>query len=165
MPEVTVGCSRRQNQIVIVDPYVLLINITYEHKFPALVDACYFSKEYRCVPTLSQNAPTWGSNLPWRKNRGSDLVEQRLKEVVIVTVNQNDLRRRVLKRLGRSQAAKAAAHDHNDRETLAHNYDEAGVATFVGPANASAFDEIVSNAPTLRNSSTMSPWGSTKKAG
>src|SRR5262249_345907 len=120
--EVTGARPRRQNQVIIRDPYVLAIRVIKEKTPVGLATACYFSKKHGWVCLCPQNAADGRADLPGRKNRSRHLVEKRLKQVVIGAVNQNDTRRGALERLGGRQAAKAATNDHNNREMLAHIY-------------------------------------------
>lgn len=49
--------------------------------------------------------------LDWRQRGGCHLVQQRLKEVMVVTIDQRDAHRLFLQRLRRGQAAEPAADD------------------------------------------------------
>jgi len=69
---------------------------------------------------LPQNGADWRADLTGRQLRGRHLVQQRLKQVMIRAVDQNDLRSRVLQRLGRCQAAESTADDYNYRKMVAH---------------------------------------------
>jgi len=52
--------------------------------------------------------PDRGGDLGWRKNRGCDLIEQWLEDVVIASVNENDIGVGSLKAASRSDTSKPA---------------------------------------------------------
>ena len=78
-----------------------------------LVHAGDFAHDHGRVFLFSQDTADRGADLRGTEHRRCDLIKQRLKDVVIRAVDQNVLRRRVAQSLGRSEAAKPAADNHN----------------------------------------------------
>ena len=124
MSEVTMGRASREHEIVVGNLHVLAISVAGQHVFLILVDAGYFSQKHHCVPLISENAADRRADLAGRQDRSCHLIEERLKQVVIGAVDQNDLDWRVLQRLGGCEAAETAANNYNNRKMVAHNYEE-----------------------------------------
>ena len=58
-----------------------------------------------------ENVANGPSHVGRRKGRGRDLIEKRLKAMVVMAVDHRDLRPRARERLGSFHACKASAHD------------------------------------------------------
>ena len=63
----------------------------------------------------AQDPPDGRSNVSWLERRGRHLVQERLEEVMVVTVEQRDPDRRARERLGCLQAAEPASNDDDAR--------------------------------------------------
>src|SRR5262249_4209073 len=79
-----------------------------------------FSQQHARILLFAKDSPDRRGDLTWCQNGGRYLIEQRLKEMMICTIEKNDARRRALERLCCSQAAKATTDDHDDRHFTAH---------------------------------------------
>src|SRR5262249_15002387 len=91
-----------------------------------------FAQNHRGVSLLAQNGAYRRANLAGTEFRSCHLVKERLKQVMIGTVNQNDARGRVLQRLGSREAAESAADYDNYWKMVAHIYKESGRPGSVG---------------------------------
>jgi len=67
------------------------------------------------VFVTAQNRTNGRGNFAGGKSCGRNLIEQRLKGVVILAIDDRDLDRGVSQTLRGIQAAEAGAHDHNAR--------------------------------------------------
>ena len=72
------------------------------------------------VALMSEDVTNGRSDFTGRKSSGSNLIEQRLKEMVIVAVDHSDFDGRILQGLGRVQAGETAADDYH----LMHIYSD-----------------------------------------
>ena len=87
MAEVAVPYTCRQNQVVIPDRYFHPI-CGVGNDVPLLfVYGRYFAQNNGRIPLVAENLADRRADLPWTKDGGRHLVEQRLKQVVIGTVN------------------------------------------------------------------------------
>src|SRR5260370_464593 len=103
-----------------MERYIHTIGVGDQRALVILVNASYFSEENGRVPVFTKNAANRRPDLAGREYRSRNLVEERLKQVVIGAVDEKDARGRVLQRLGGCQAAESATDDHDNRELLAH---------------------------------------------
>src|SRR5262249_49893154 len=71
------------------------------------------TENYLDVSCVSENAPDRLGDLAGVEHSGRNLVEKRLEDVMIFTVDQRDPDRFICKSLGRPQAAKSAADYYN----------------------------------------------------
>ena len=84
-----------------------------QHAAVLRVDADHSRKQRRHLgPVVHQIADRPG-DLGCGQGSGRDLVEQRLKQVMVAAVDQGDLNRRALEPIGRLQPAEAGADDHH----------------------------------------------------
>src|SRR5262249_57579279 len=67
----------------------------------------------RHVPVIVQDAPQRGGDLPLGQDARRALVQQRLEQVVLRTVEQGHVNRGTPQRPGREQAREAAADDYH----------------------------------------------------
>ena len=70
-------------------------------------------EQCRDIPALAQKMADWPSDLRRRKRGGRDLIEQRLEQVMIATVDNGDADRRAGEAINGLEPAKSGAdHDH-----------------------------------------------------
>jgi hypothetical protein len=77
------------------------------------VHAGHFGEHHTDIVLLGSELPDRGGDLGWRKNRGCDLIEQWLEDVVIASVNENDIGVGSLQSASRSDTSKPGANDHD----------------------------------------------------
>src|SRR5262249_40131575 len=80
------------------------------------IDTGYLPEDHGDVPLLPQDPPNGRPDLPHRQHRGRHLIEERLKDMVIVAVDENDARAGFSECLGRREAGKATADDEHTRK-------------------------------------------------
>src|SRR5262249_11400942 len=69
------------------------------------------------VALAREDRPDRRCDIAGREARGRNLIEQRLKEVIIVAIDDRHVERRVGKPLGGGEPAEAGADDHDARES------------------------------------------------
>ncbi len=111
--EVALSGTRSQDQVVVGDRYIQPIRRSGDDAALLLLHAGYFSEEHRRVPLSPDELAERRGDLPRGKDGDRHLVEQGLKDVVVVPVDQNDLRRRATESLDGSQATKASTDNDN----------------------------------------------------
>lgn len=110
MPMGDAGCD---NQDVIPDGSILMILVADVGKLRIFINSRNFAKEYSRISLILQKFTDRRCNLGWRKHRCRHRIEQRLKEIVVRSVNHPDLRFCVSKRLSGGEPSKAGADDHD----------------------------------------------------
>ena len=88
------------NHVIILNRYSLTIRIAYENAVMFFVDSCDFSHDHGCIFLFAQNSADRNSNMTWRQHRGRNLIQQRLKQMVIIPVNYRDICRGLAESLG-----------------------------------------------------------------
>ena len=96
--------ARGYNEIIVKNRHVLPVFRIDKDTAPDLIDTDDFTENHRSIALFPYNAPERKGNLPGCQCGGSNLIEERLKHVMIGSINENDSRRRALERLGRCQA-------------------------------------------------------------
>jgi hypothetical protein len=87
------------------------------------VEAGYFGQHHRQVLLLAGKLPNWRRDVGRREDRGCHLIEQRLKDVVITPIDQNNIGIALPQCPRRGHAAETAADDDNSRLALGvHRY-------------------------------------------
>jgi hypothetical protein len=76
---------------------------------PRRIDGLRFAEEDAHVVGLPQHPSDRRADVAWRERRRRDLIQQRLEEVVVVTIDERDVRARPGQRLGGREATEAAA--------------------------------------------------------
>src|SRR5215472_12240216 len=110
--EITVSRAGRKNEVIVRYGDMLAICVVYKNAALLLIHAGDLAHDHGRVLLFSQNSADWGADLGWGKHRRRYLIEERLKQMMICPINQNDLDRRFAKSFCRSQAAKPTADDH-----------------------------------------------------
>ena len=103
----------REHEIVIGD-----LAVVREQHAPRLVDALRLRHEELDVLVLAEIGAHRVRNLILGEDGGRNLIEERLKEVEIVTIHQRDLYVLLCERLRELDPAKPGAADHNMRLLL-----------------------------------------------
>src|SRR6202035_249691 len=96
------------------------IGIADDDALLLLVHARDLPKDHRRVPLVSQNTPNRRANLTRRQHGGCHLVEQRLKQMMVGSINQQDLHGSVAQGFRGCQPAEAPAYD--DNSWLCHTF-------------------------------------------
>ncbi len=68
---------------------------------------------------VAKNPPDRGGDVGGRQAGGSHLIEQRLKQMIIVPIDHDHVERRIPQRLGGGKARKTCADDHDALAMLA----------------------------------------------
>src|SRR5260370_11639720 len=113
MPEVAVPYSGGEDEIVIGHRHMLAVGVTGEHAALLLIHARDFAHDHGRVFLFPQYSADRGTDLRGTERRACHLIKQRLKNVVIRTVDQNVLRWRLAQRLRRSTSANASPTNYN----------------------------------------------------
>src|SRR2546425_1704292 len=119
--EVAVPYAGRENQIVVLDGRSLAVQRVDEDTTSIGVHPGDVSQEHRDVPLLAENSSDRRRDLSRREHRGRDLVEQRLEQVVVRPIEEDDLGVRPAERFRGRQATEASAHDHDARHRIRHD--------------------------------------------
>jgi hypothetical protein len=109
--EVTVTGAGGKDQKVVPHGHVQPVRVGYEDTFLVLVHICDLSQDHGRVFLLPENRTDWKANLTGRQNRRRDLVEQRLKQVVIRTIDQENLCWCLAESLGGRQPTKPSTNN------------------------------------------------------
>src|ERR1700732_3051902 len=96
------------HQDVVTERSVLVVLIAGVDKLCVFIDSADFTKEYGSISLILQKSPDRRCDLSGRKHCCRHLIEQRLKEVVIRSINHQDIGVRMPKGLGRSEPRKTA---------------------------------------------------------
>jgi hypothetical protein len=79
------------------------------------IDAVHLGQHHARVRLVAQNGADRLRDVRGRERRARDLVEQRLKQVVVVAVDDQHVSGGALERAGGEQSAEAATDDHDPR--------------------------------------------------
>src|SRR4051794_9532347 len=115
MPEIAVSNTSGKDQVVVMHRHMLAIGVIHKHATLLLIHAGDIAHNHHRVFALPQNSAAWRTHLGWREHRRCYLIKQRLKNMMVRSVNENDFDRRFAKGFGRSQTTKTAADDHYAR--------------------------------------------------
>ena len=113
MAKVGVAGARSRNEVVIGN---LLVGEL--HHPPLQIEVHHFSQQHFDVAVAANDPADGSGDLRRRQPRGGHLVEQGLKRMVVLTVNDRDPDRVFGQVPGGVQAAKSTAHNHNVRCVL-----------------------------------------------
>ena len=90
MTEVAAADPSRHNQVVILNRYVSPVLAGYENTSPLLIDARHLAHNYGGIRLPFEHLANWPANLSGAQNGSRDLIEQRLKQVVVGSVDKHD---------------------------------------------------------------------------
>src|SRR5262249_29740413 len=102
-----------QDQVIVGQGHVLPVRVGYEDTFLVFVHTCDLALDHGRVLLVLENPSDWKPNLTGGENRRGHLIEQRLKQVVVRAIDQDDFRRRLAESFGGSESAKSTA-DYDD---------------------------------------------------
>ena len=108
MAEVGLLGPARYNKIIEVDPNVLCDDL-----LSLKVDMRNLPQHYRSVLLIAQDAPGRRRDVGGRESGSRHLIEQRLKEMIIVAVDHSYVERGMPQRLGSRKPSKTSADDRN----------------------------------------------------
>ena len=109
MAEIGVSRAGRQHQRIEVDGRTVI----EPDPSRVFVDGLDGSEQRRDVPALAQEMPDRPGDLRRRERRGRDLIEKRLKQVMIAAVDEGDADRRPGEPMNGFEPAESGAdHDH-----------------------------------------------------
>ena len=84
----------------------------FQHHDPlGRIDPCRFGQQHADVFLMAKHPTNWRCDIARRQGRRGDLIQQRLKQMVVVPIEERDADRRAVQRAGRIEPAKAAADD------------------------------------------------------
>src|SRR5216683_1999602 len=107
VPEVALGNSRREHQIVVRNWNIFAVGVIKEDALLIFVDSRDLAQDHCGVLLPSKNSSDRSSNLAGCEHRCRHLIKQRFKQVMICAVDQNDARRSISKRPGRCEPSKS----------------------------------------------------------
>ena len=107
-----IGVARTGREHEIIELHTASVG----HDFPALeIDAGDFGQHHSGVALAAENVANGRRDIGRRKTRGRHLVEQRLKHMMIVAIDERDVERLTGEALGGRQSAEAAADNDHPR--------------------------------------------------
>jgi hypothetical protein len=107
--EIRMARAARYNQVVIVEHGA----VGQLDSTRGDIDARRLAEEHAYVSGPPQNPPDRRGDITWRERRRGDLIQQRLKDVMVAAIEQRDLDVGLSQRFCRRQPAKSAAdNDH-----------------------------------------------------
>jgi hypothetical protein len=110
-----VGCAGGDDQIVVRD----LIAID-RHALCRRIDRLDVGEQHLDISLTAQHPADRRGNVAWRQRRGRHLVEKRLKEMIVVAIEDRDADRRTRQRARGLEPAESTADDHDVRRVLRH---------------------------------------------
>src|SRR3984957_985347 len=111
--KVTVRDACCQNQVIVCESYLFAIDVANNNALLILVHACDFSKNHGRILLVSQDSTDWGTNLAGSQHRRRHLIKQRLKQMMVCSIDQEDLSVSVMQGFGCCQSAKTPADDND----------------------------------------------------
>ena len=118
MSEVQMGGARGDDQIVVGDVVVI-----GDHPFPVRIDLARLRQQHAHVLLMAEDPSNGGRHVARRQGRRRHLVQQRLKQMVVVTVDEGHTH------VGATQCARG----EQTAETAAENHDVGKVQGFLNP--------------------------------
>src|SRR5262249_9119705 len=80
---------------------------------PYGIDTRNFGENDPGILLVTENCANRGGDVPRGQSGGRDLIEQRLEQVVVVTIDDRDLERRLPQLLGDGKSSKTRSDDHD----------------------------------------------------
>ena len=114
MPEVGVSGPRGQDEPVVRHKTAL----PEEHASPARVHAGDLAEQHRDIAVTAQDPADRFRDVRGRQAGGGYLVEQRLEQVVVLTIDHRHPNRVAPQRLGRREPRESGTHDHDMWKTV-----------------------------------------------
>ena len=116
MTEVGMGGTSREDQIVVGDGGLVRITAgaLIDHDHPRVrIDAIDLREQHTDVLLMAKDPSRRRRDVARRQRCRCDLIQHRLKEVVVVAVEQRHLDRRTSERARRVESAETAADNHH----------------------------------------------------
>jgi hypothetical protein len=113
MAEIARPHPRSDYQVVKLDPVNADSGGGRVDRSRVKVHTGHFGEHHTDIVLLGSELPDRGGNLGWRKNSHCDLIEQWLEDIVIASVNENDIRIGSLQSASRGDTGKPAANDYD----------------------------------------------------
>ena len=113
--EVTVSGAGREDQVIVGKAHSFAVRIADNDTPLVLVQTRDLSKNHRRIEVIPQDSADRRTNLAGRQHRRRHLVQKWLKQMMVRSINQEDLRGRVAKGFGGCQAAEPSADDDDIR--------------------------------------------------
>src|SRR2546425_536562 len=107
--EVRMRRAAREDEVVERDRLVVI----QQQAAADRIDRLHFCEQDLDVLLVSQNPPDRRGDVGGRQRRGRHLIKQRLKEGIVVPIEQRDLDRRTLERTRGKEPAEPSSDDHN----------------------------------------------------
>src|SRR6516225_6441164 len=120
VPEVTVSRPGSENQIIVWDAHVRAVRRAGDDVALLFVHGGHLAKKHRGISLLPENLANGSGDLARSEDGSRHLIKQRLKEVMIGAVNQDDLDGWPTEGFGSGQSAKTSAHNNNTRQMFVH---------------------------------------------
>jgi hypothetical protein len=120
MPEVTMSSARGQNQVIIRNTRPFPVCVAHEDALLIFVNSRDFTHDDGGVLLIPQNPANRRADLSRTQEGRRHLIEERLKEVVIGAIDQNDPYRCLSEGLGGREASKASSDDYDPWVILTH---------------------------------------------
>jgi hypothetical protein len=111
------GCDY---QDVVTERRVLMVFIASVDKLGVFIDPADFAKKYGRVSLIFQKSPDRRRDLSGRKHRCRHLIQQGLKEIVIRSINHQDIGVRMPKGLSGSEPRKTGTDNHDSLHLFPH---------------------------------------------
>ena len=121
MPEIIVRYAGGQNKVVIIDPNARPIGGIDKDILLFLVHPGDCTEDYGGVLLFSNNGSNRPSDLAWSQDRGCHLVKKRLKNVVVVPIDEGDVHRGFSQLFRRVEAGKSTADDDYMGNVISHD--------------------------------------------
>ena len=112
VPEVRLARAGGDDQAVVRD-LTPATNRVDSDTAPVEIDIHDLSQHNGCVPLVAEHVADRRRDVPLGENPGRDLIEQRLKQVVVRPVDDGDIDRAAPQRFRRKESAESAADDHD----------------------------------------------------
>jgi hypothetical protein len=113
MPEIGMPRARRDDECVIAKRRAV-----FENDAPvARVHAFDLTEQSPNVLALGEERADRPGDLRWRQRRARDLIEQRLKKMVVAAIDKGDVNAAPREPLDGFEAVEARAHDHHAMAT------------------------------------------------
>ena len=106
VPEIVIDRAGREDQVVVGNPFLAGVQAARGE-----LDAPHLAQHHARVLLVAQHGADRLGDVGGRQRRGGHLVKQRLKQVIVVAVDDQHLDRRARQRARREQPAETAAHD------------------------------------------------------
>src|SRR5580698_327365 len=128
MPKITMRDSGCDHQDVVTQRSpLLMVFIASIDKLRVFINPADFAKKYGRISLTLQKSPDRGCDLSRRKHRCRHLIEQRLKEVMIRSINHQDIGVCIPKGSSGSEPRKTSTDNHDSLHLFPHIVDRSQI--------------------------------------